>query len=367
MSANGKVRVLIVDDSAVVRQGLTSILSGAQGIEVMNAVADPILAMERMQFEWPDVILLDVAMPRMDGITFLRKIMAERPTPVINCSAVTERGATATVEALAAGAVSIITKPRTDVRRFLEAIALEMVTAVNIASTANVSRLRPMAPLTQPATPNVPVSAPVATAARPAEPRRATAPVQLVAIGASTGGTQALESLLTSLPSHAPPIAVVQHMPEKFTAAFAERLNGLSRINVIEVRNSSVLVPGLAAIAPGGKHLQVRKDGSGQLIAEVIDGPPVKRHKPSVDVLFRSVAKAVGPGALGVILTGMGDDGAVGLGQMHDAGARTIAQDEASCVVFGMPREAIKLGAVDRVLSLTDIGRELRELNGFAK
>jgi len=366
MSVPGKVRVLIVDDSAVVRQVLTSILQGAQGIEVMNAVADPILAMERMQIEWPDVILLDVAMPRMDGITFLRKIMAERPTPVIICSAVTERGATATVEALAAGAVSIITKPRTDVRRFLEAIALEMVTAVNIAATANVSRLRPMAPLTQPATPAMPTSAPLA-AARPAEPRRAGLPVQLVAIGASTGGTQALESLLTSLPSHAPPIAVVQHMPEKFTAAFAERLNGLSRINVIEVRNSSVLVPGLAVIAPGGKHLQVRKDGSGQLIAEVIDGPPVKRHKPSVDVLFRSVAKSVGSSALGVILTGMGDDGAAGLLQMHEAGARTIAQDEASSVVFGMPREAIKLGAADRVLSLNDIGRELRELNGFAK
>jgi two-component system chemotaxis response regulator CheB len=366
MSVPGKVRVLIVDDSAVVRQVLTSILQGAQGIEVMNAVADPILAMERMQIEWPDVILLDVAMPRMDGITFLRKIMAERPTPVIICSAVTERGATATVEALAAGAVSIITKPRTDVRRFLEAIALEMVTAVNIAATANVSRLRPMAPLTQPATPAMPTSAPLA-AARPAEPRRAGLPVQLVAIGASTGGTQALESLLTSLPSHAPPIAVVQHMPEKFTAAFAERLNGLSRINVIEVRNSSVLVPGLAVIAPGGKHLQVRKDGSGKLIAEVIDGPPVKRHKPSVDVLFRSVAKSVGSSALGVILTGMGDDGAAGLLQMHEAGARTIAQDEASSVVFGMPREAIKLGAADRVLSLNDIGRELRELNGFAK
>jgi len=363
MTPGSKVRVLIVDDSAVVRQVLSVILQSAPGIEVLHAVADPILAMERMRMDWPDVILLDVAMPRMDGITFLRKIMAERPTPVIICSAVTERGTTASVEALAAGAVSVISKPRTDVRRFLEDIALELITAVNIAASVNVSRLRPLPAVAAPsAGPAVPPLAP----ARAGEGRRGALP-QLIAIGASTGGTLALESLLTTLPQNCPPVVVVQHMPEKFTAAFAERLDGLSQISVIEARSSNVLVHGMALIAPGGRHLQVRRDGAGHLVAEVFDGPPVKRHKPSVDVLFRSVAKALGSSALGVILTGMGDDGAAGMALMHEAGARTLAQDEASCVVFGMPREAIKLGAVDQVLSLSDIGRELRELNGFAK
>ncbi|MBV8502095.1 MAG: chemotaxis response regulator protein-glutamate methylesterase [Paucibacter sp.] len=376
MTPGGQVRVLIVDDSAVVRQVLSVILQSAPGIEVLHAVADPLLAMDRMRTDWPDVIVLDVDMPRMDGITFLRKIMAERPTPVVICSAVTERGTAASVEALAAGAVSVITKPRSDVRRFLEDIALELITAVNIAASANVARLRPMPPARPPGSPApgpasngaaVTGSTPAAPAARSSELRRVGPPPQLVAIGTSTGGTQALEALLTPLAPSCPPICVVQHMPEKFTAAFAKRLNGLAQISIIEAQASHVLRPGMAVIAQGGRHLQVRRDAAGQLVAEVLEAPPVKRHRPSVDVLFRSVARSVGAQALGVILTGMGDDGAAGMAQMKESGAHTIAQDEASCVVFGMPREAIKLGAVDQVLSLADIGRELRELSGLTR
>ena len=352
------IRVLVVDDSAVVRQVLTALLDGARGIIVTHAVADPILAMERMRLEWPDVILLDIDMPRMDGLTFLRKIMAERPTPVIIVSGLTERGATATVEALAGGAVSIITKPRTDVRKFLRDSALDLITAVHVAASANVSRLAPR-----------PGIAGLPSMPRPAalETRRTILQTQLVAIGASTGGTQALEAVLTGLPANCPPVLIVQHMPEKFTAAFAARLNGLCAIRVAEAVNGEPVLPGTALIAPGGRHMQLRRDGSQQFVAEVLDGPAVNRHKPSVDVLFRSVAKHAGGQSLGVILTGMGDDGAAGLAAMHDAGARTLAQDEASCVVFGMPREAIKCGAVDSVLSLGAIARELQELPGIIR
>ena len=355
------IRVLVVDDSAVVRQVLTALLDGARGIIVTHAVADPILAMERMRLEWPDVILLDIDMPRMDGLTFLRKIMAERPTPVIIVSGLTERGATATVEALAGGAVSIITKPRTDVRKFLRDSALDLITAVHVAASANVSRLAPRPPI---ASLSSPPQMP-----RPAAPeqRRTILQAQIVAIGASTGGTQALEAVLTGLPANCPPVLIVQHMPEKFTAAFAARLNGLCAIRVAEAVQGEPVLPGTALIAPGGRHMQLRRDGAQQFIAEVIDGPAVNRHKPSVDVLFRSVARHAGAQSLGVILTGMGDDGAAGLAAMHDAGARTLAQDEASCVVFGMPREAIKCGAVDSVLSLSAIARELQELPGIIR
>ncbi|AVS96526.1 chemotaxis response regulator protein-glutamate methylesterase [Paracidovorax avenae] len=351
------IQVIVVDDSAVVRQVLTGLLGEAPGIEVLHAAADPLLAMERMKHQWPDVILLDVEMPRMDGITFLRKIMAERPTPVVICSTLTEKGARTTMEALAAGAVAIVTKPRLGLKSFLTESADELVATVRAAARANVRRLarQPAAPAMAP-----PLGKNTADAILPPGAGRAMAQTteRVVAIGTSTGGTQALEEVLTALPRVCPGIVIVQHMPEKFTAAFASRLDGLCRIAVKEAENNDRVVPGRALIAPGGKHMLLRRSGA-QYHVEVLDGPLVNRHRPSVDVLFRSVAKCAGANAHGIIMTGMGDDGAAGLLEMHQAGARTTAQDEESCVVFGMPKEAIKRGGVDKVLPLSAIWREI--------
>ncbi|AVS82123.1 chemotaxis response regulator protein-glutamate methylesterase [Paracidovorax avenae] len=351
------IQVIVVDDSAVVRQVLTGLLGEAPGIEVLYAAADPLLAMERMKQQWPDVILLDVEMPRMDGITFLRKIMAERPTPVVICSTLTEKGARTTMEALAAGAVAIVTKPRLGLKSFLTESADELVATVRAAARANVRRLarQPAAPAMAP-----PPGKNTADAILPPGAGRAMAQTteRVVAIGTSTGGTQALEEVLTALPRVCPGIVIVQHMPEKFTAAFASRLDGLCRIAVKEAENNDRVVPGRALIAPGGKHMLLRRSGA-QYHVEVLDGPLVNRHRPSVDVLFRSVAKCAGANAHGIIMTGMGDDGAAGLLEMHQAGARTTAQDEESCVVFGMPKEAIKRGGVDKVLPLSAIWREI--------
>lgn len=355
-----RVQVMIVDDSAVVRQALTEVLNADPGIEVLCAVADPLLAMERMKARWPQVIVLDVEMPRMDGLTFLRKIMSERPTPVVICSTLTEAGAATTLEALAAGAVSIVTKPKLGLRRFIEDASADLATAVKAASHANVNRLKPSA--------RAPESqltvAPKFTADAILSPSGPKAMQQtterLIAIGTSTGGTQALEQVLTRLPRVSPGIAVVQHMPEKFTAAFASRLNSLCEIEVREAKHGDRLLPGQALIAPGGKHMMLKRSGA-YYYMEVIDGPLVNRHRPSVDVLFRSTAKCAGPNALGIIMTGMGDDGARGLKEMRDAGASTIAQDEASCVVFGMPKEAIRMGGAQRVQSLNDLPRCMLE------
>ncbi|PKO87495.1 MAG: chemotaxis response regulator protein-glutamate methylesterase [Betaproteobacteria bacterium HGW-Betaproteobacteria-12] len=343
----GEIRVLVVDDSAVVRQVMTEILGREAGIRVIGAAPDPIFALERMRKEWPDVITLDVEMPRMDGVTFLRKIMAERPTPVVICSSLTQAGAETTMQALAAGAVSIITKPMLGLKDFLNGSSNDVVSAVRAAAQSRVRNLslRPAArPL--PKGPEAGAVAGMQAMAKTTE--------SIVAIGTSTGGTQALESVLTALPATAPGIVIVQHMPEKFTASFAERLNGLCEIDVFEAKDGQRVVPGRALIAPGGKHMLLKRSGA-QYHVEVVDGPVVNRHRPSVDVLFRSAAKYAGRNALGVIMTGMGDDGARGLKEMHDAGARTIAQDEETCVVFGMPKEAIKLGAVDRVMPLQNI------------
>ncbi|PHV06501.1 chemotaxis response regulator protein-glutamate methylesterase [Janthinobacterium sp. BJB412] len=357
------IEVMIVDDSAVVRQVLSALLNGAQGIVVTHAVANPLLAIERMKTQWPDVIVLDVEMPRMDGITFLRKIMAERPTPVVICSTLTEKGAQTSMDALAAGAVAIITKPRLDLKQFLHDSADELVSAVRAAAGANVRRLasRAAAPPPQPTVKhNADVILP------PAEGRATLQTTErVVALGTSTGGTQALEEVLTALPRVCPGIVIVQHMPEKFTAAFAARLDSVCQISVKEAANNDRVVPGRALIAPGGKHMLLRRTGAYYFV-EVVDGPLVNRHRPSVDVLFRSVARCAGANALGVIMTGMGDDGAAGLLEMLKAGARTLAQDEASCVVYGMPKEAVKRGGVEKTLPLGQIYREiLQQLASF--
>jgi two-component system chemotaxis response regulator CheB len=350
------IKVMVVDDSAVVRQVVGGLLAQAPGLEVVASVADPLLAIERLRTQWPDVIVLDVEMPRMDGITFLKKIMSERPTPVVICSTLTEKGARTTMEALAAGAVSIVTKPRLGLKQFLTDAADDLVATVRAAARANVRRL---------ALPAGDAPAPAVTAKQTADVILAPATramtqttERVVALGTSTGGTQALEEVLTALPGVCPGIVIVQHMPEKFTAAFAARLDSLCRITVKEAAHNDRVVPGCALIAPGGRHMLLRRSGA-QYHVEIVDGPLVNRHRPSVDVLFRSVAKCAGPNALGVIMTGMGDDGAAGLLEMRNAGATTLAQDEESCVVFGMPKEAIKRGGVQRSVALQGVAREI--------
>jgi two-component system chemotaxis response regulator CheB len=361
-SGANRIQVMIVDDSAVVRQVLGDVLKADRSIEVLCAVADPVLAMERMKLRWPQVIVLDVEMPRMDGLTFLRKIMSERPTPVVICSTLTEAGAGTTLEALAAGAVSIVTKPKLGLRQFIEDASADLIHAVKAAALANVHRLKPAARTatgtdTHAVAPKLSADAVLAPQGAKAMQRTTE---RIVALGTSTGGTQALEHVLTRLPVGGSGIAIVQHMPEKFTAAFAERLNRLCDIEVREAKHGERLLPGHALIAPGGKHMMLRRSGA-YYYADVIDGPLVNRHRPSVDVLFRSAAKCAGANALGIIMTGMGDDGARGLKEMRDAGATTLAQDEASCVVFGMPKEAIRMGGVQRTIALNEVPRSIIE------
>lgn len=378
------IKVFIVDDSAVMREVLQSVLRKHKDIEVIGTASDPIFAMERMKTAWPDVLILDVEMPRMDGITFLKQIMASRPTPVVICSSLTQEGAAVTMDALASGAFGIIAKPAMGVRSFIEDSALDLVMNIRAAAQAKMAQLRPSlqagasiprpsAPAPRPAPPPRPsangeaekdhpilerLTAPKLTADAILEAPDANAQTPLtesiVGIGTSTGGTQALERVLTALPKNAPGMVVVQHMPERFTESFAARLNSLSQIEVREAKHGDKVVSGLALIAPGGKHLVLKRTGS-QYYVDVVDGPLVCRHRPSVDVLFRSMAKAAGKNGVGIIMTGMGDDGARGLKEMHTQGAITYAQDEATCVVFGMPREAIGMGAVKEVLALDRI------------
>jgi two-component system chemotaxis response regulator CheB len=351
---------MIIDDSAVVRQVVAEAIAQAPGMEVLATAADPLIAMKKMRTRWPDVLILDIEMPRMDGLSYLRKLMAERPTPVIICSSLAEHGSTA-MEALAAGAFSIITKPRAGLKDFLANAANDIIAAVRAAARANPRLLA----RTTVAVPSRKLSADAVISIQPGNAMHATTD-KVIAIGTSTGGTQALEAVLTRLPATIAGIVIVQHMPERFTAMFAERLDSLCAIRVREARHNDRVLPGQALIAPGGRHLQLKRSGA-QYHVDVVDGPLVNRHKPSVDVLFRSVAKFAGRNALGVIMTGMGDDGARGLREMHDAGAATIAQDEASSVVFSMPKEAIKLGAANTVLSLDSIPAALLAFCGDSR
>jgi two-component system chemotaxis response regulator CheB len=349
--SQGKIKVLIVDDSAVVRQVMTALLSKEPGIQVLGAVTDPIFAMTRMNQEWPDVVLLDVEMPRMDGITFLKKIMSVRPTPVVICSTLTEKGAETSMQALAAGAVEIVTKPKVGLKDFLIDDYAQIINAIKAAALADMRHMKAMTNARGP----VRLVQELTSKSTENQARSInTTTDRLVAIGTSTGGTQALQAVLTQLSRVSPGIVIVQHMPEKFTGAFAARLNNICEIEVLEAKHGDRIIPGRALIAPGGKHLAIKLSGA-QYHVEILDGPPVNRHKPSVDVLFRSVAKYAGKNALGIIMTGMGDDGARGLKEMFDAGARTVAQDEQSCVVFGMPKEAIKMGAAEKVVPLSAI------------
>ncbi len=337
-----QIKVLIVDDSAVVRQVLEAVLSQERDMSVMVA-SDPLIAQQKMARVRPDVIVLDIVMPRMDGLTFLRKIMTEDPIPTVICSGVAARGTEAVLRALDEGAVGIVTKPKLGLRNFLYESGLVLTDMVRSAAKA---RIRRRFSSTAPRRERV-LSQPW-----PLGSGLSSGPI--VAIGASTGGTEALTDILTAMPSHAPAIVVVQHMPEIFTAAFARRLDQLSQIEVKEAEHGDRISTGRALIAPGNRHMTVRRQADHSIV-EIDDGPLVSRHRPSVDVLFRSVAQAAGANALGIILTGMGDDGAQGLLEMRNAGAETIGHDEATCVVFGMPKMAIACGAVNSVLPLSEI------------
>ena len=349
-----KISVLVVDDSALVRQTLIELLSSDPGIEVVGAVGDPYAAVERMKDVVPDVITLDVEMPRMDGLTFLRKIMAQHPIPVIICSTLTEQGAETTLKALEYGAVEIIQKPKLGTKKFFEESRIRICDAVKAAANA---KLRTYSAVQ--VKPKLTADAVMPMTQQPKAMVKTTEKV--VMVGASTGGTEALRVLLQALPLDCPSIALVQHMPENFTAAFAKRLDGICRITVREARDGDTMLRGQALIAPGNRHMLLKRSGA-KYYVEIKDGPLVSRHRPSVDVLFRSAARYAGANAVGVIMTGMGDDGAKGMRELFDAGAHTVAQDEQSCVVFGMPNEAIKLGGVRKIMPLGGLAAEIQRM-----
>lgn len=352
-----KIRVLIVDDSAAVRRTLSDIVGGEIDLEVMATASDPYIAAERIREQIPDVILLDIEMPRMDGLTFMRKIMAQRPIPVVICSSLTEASSDVTIKALEAGAVDVVSKPRVNTAEFFQESRMRICDVLRAAAHARLSsRVRVVRPIQIEAKHTADVILP------PVRSGRTTMQIteRIICIGASTGGTEALRDILVALPASSPGIVIVQHMPEKFTAAFAKRLDGLCAVSVKEAATGNVVAAGKVLIAPGNHHMVLERAGRQYRVA-IKDGPPVSRHRPSVDVLFRSAAQAAGPNAVGILLTGMGDDGARGLSEMKLAGARTIAQNEESCVVFGMPKEAIERGAADKILALDRIAAEIMQ------
>lgn len=354
----GPIRVLIVDDSALVRQVLTGILDSDPGIEVVGVASDPYAAREKIKQLNPDVLTLDVEMPRMDGITFLRNLMRLRPMPVVMVSSLTERGADVTLNALEIGAVDFITKPKLDIQAGLEGYAETLIEKVRIAAGA---RPKPYGPER-----NTPAAI-QRYSADAVIPRRSAAEQfrtthGLIAIGASTGGTEAIKEVLMRLPADAPAVVITQHIPAEFSLPFARRMNGVSALSVCQAEDGQPILPGHAYVAPGGRHLLVERSGA-RFHCRIDDGPPVNRHRPSVDVLFRSVAQTAGINAIGVLLTGMGDDGARGLLELNQAGARTLAQDEATSVVWGMPGEAVGLGAVDEVVPLGLVAERILRLD----
>ena len=354
------IKVMLVDDSAVVRQTLKAVLESDPEIEVINASADPIFAQKHLETMRPDVIITDVEMPRMDGLTFLRSVMSKNnPIPVVVCSSKTDEGSENALLALEYGAVEIIQKPKLGTKQFIEESRVRICDAVKAAYLSR-NKLRTHLHAPQQERDVAPKLTADVILPKP-DPDRVFVETteKVVVVGASTGGTEALREFLEAFPEDAPGIVIVQHMPEHFTAAFAKRLDGLCRITVKEAEDNDSVIRGRALIAPGNKHTLLKRSGA-RYYVEVKEGPLVCRHRPSVDVLFRSAARYAGKNAIGVIMTGMGDDGSRGMKEMHDSGAQTIAQDEESCVVFGMPNEAIKLGGVDTVLSLGTIALEVQ-------
>ncbi|MGE8719751.1 protein-glutamate methylesterase/protein-glutamine glutaminase [Leptospira terpstrae] len=340
-----KIKVFVIDDSAVVRQVLTEIFKSDSNFEFLGSASDPLFALDKMNNNWPDVIVLDIEMPRMDGLSFLKKIMSERPTPVVICSTLTTEGSDTAMLAMSLGACDIITKPKIGLKDFLNESTIELTDAVMAAAAVSLKALPTLSNQKQF----------TVKLDKKQDISQLQATEKIVAIGTSTRGTIALEEVLTKLPrDKTPGIVIVQHMPEKFTETFAKRLDSICEISVREAKDGDRVVRGLALIAPGNRHMTVKRSGA-QYYVEVADGPLVNRHKPSVDVLFRSVARHAGKNSKGIIMTGMGDDGASGLLEMKDAGADTIAQNEETSVVFGMPKEAIKRGGVNHILPLTEI------------
>jgi len=344
-----KIKVLIIDDSALVRKLLTEILKSDPQIEVVGTAPDPIIAIRKIKTLHPDVITLDIEMPKMDGLTFLSKLMRSYPMPVLMFSSLTQRGAESTMKALSLGAIDFIAKPTVKLSEGIEELRSDLVTKVKGASSAKLKKA--IAPRLE-----VPPKHGMDAIIKAQRGLSAGEGEKVLVIGASTGGTVAIEQILNRLPEDAPPTLIVQHMPPLFTNSFAKRVNNLSRMNIVEAQNNDQLQRGVALIAPGGKHMILNKGPRGYYVL-VKDGPPVNRHIPSVDVLFRSAANTLGANAVGIILTGMGDDGARGLKEMKDAGAYTIAQDEDTCVVFGMPKVAIEMEAVDKVMPLGSIAQ----------